>query len=318
MKIAKEPTSSNLAIMSSTAGALGTGDRLAIDAGAGAGADVTDNVALASCEEPGLEGEGVKPGFAGSDGWRGERVSETFVDSVGIGDGSGFAGSDTTDSFGVAESLTVVGATEAALALARATAILSAALARIFLRWSICISSLLIFFTKSLTSPGLKSEQEYFSSCFGNGRHQLNWNGLSKSRKSVNPNAQISVNDSDPKLHFHSFGASLILFLASFVASSKPTFPSTPSTVALHGSRSNGVHNSFFHLIQFFSRSTIVLTVSLNTSPFGAVWRSSSVALLRVSWTHWASASSSVKSIWRERLRGVAHVALAVFVNVKR
>ena len=130
--------------------------------------------------------------------------------------------------------------------------------------------------------------------------------------------AHISLKGSVPKSHFQSSGGSLIFSLASFVDSSRPIFLSALSTLICHGSRSNGVHSSFFHLTQFLSRSRIALTVSLNVGPFGAVWRSSSVALLTVSCTHWASAPSRVKSIWRERLRGVAQVALAGFVNVKR
>ena len=111
-----------------------------------------------------------------------------------------------------------------------------------------------------------------------------------------------------------------IFLRTSSVASSSPTLRFTPfsSTSSLHGSRSNGVHSSFFQRTQFFSRSRMTCTVSANARPLGAVCRSSSVARVIVSCTHCASAASSVKSICSERLRGVDHVALAVFVNVSK
>lgn len=71
LRIRKQPTSSSLAIWSSTGGARGAGDCAAGGTGVGTGAATVVNVALteaASCKEVGLEGEGVKPGLAGSDG----------------------------------------------------------------------------------------------------------------------------------------------------------------------------------------------------------------------------------------------------------
>ena len=68
---------------------------------------------------------------------------------------------------------------------------------------------------------------------------------------------------------------------------------------------------STFHLI-------IPNLISEYFRVFGFSLITSSVMRVIVSCTHCVSAASSVKSICRERLRGVDDVALAVFVNVSR
>jgi hypothetical protein len=144
----------------------------------------------------------------------------------------------------------------------------------------------------------------------------LNWKGFFRSSKPLHPMSQMSVNGPEPSLCSHSFGGSLIFALAPLVDSSKPTF--FPSISTDHDSLSNGAQSSLFHFTQFFSLSSIALTVSANARPLGVVCRSSSITLLTVSCTHCASAVSSVKSICNERLRGDDQLPLAAFVKVKR
>ena len=136
-------------------------------------------------------------------------LPDRFVAGDKVEDTSGLMTSNTAVSLGGTESFTgdtaTVGAvTEAALALARAAAKRSAVRASAFLRWSIRVSSSLIFLTKSLISPGLEFQRQNDQHFPLNNDHRLNWKGFCKSRRSLKPIVQISVNDSDPKLHFHS------------------------------------------------------------------------------------------------------------------
>jgi len=88
-----------------------------------------------------LDGD-ADPGFAGREGWRGLPVPIAGVEGLVCS---------------TAVSCVVAVPATAATALARAVAMRSAWRARTFFRISIRLSSSLIFFTKSFTSPGLKN-----------------------------------------------------------------------------------------------------------------------------------------------------------------
>jgi hypothetical protein len=139
-------TSSSLRICSSvgvtTDGVAGAGAGVgtrSVGAGAGVGV-VVGGVGCACDGSDALDGD-PDPGFAGREGWRGLPAPVAGVE--------GLACSTTV-------SCVVVVPVTAATALARAVAMRSAWRARVFLRISILLSSSLIFFTKSFTSPGLK------------------------------------------------------------------------------------------------------------------------------------------------------------------
>lgn len=142
-------TSSSLRICSSegvVAGAgagAGVGTR-SIGAGTGVGV-VGAGVGCACDDSDDLDGE-ADPGFAGREGWMG--LPEAVADAAGL-------------VCSTAVSCAVEAPVTAATALARAVAMRSAWRARVLLRISILLSSSLIFFTKSFTSPGLNKSHEH-------------------------------------------------------------------------------------------------------------------------------------------------------------
>jgi hypothetical protein len=132
--VIEELTSSYLAISSSTTGVV-----------TGAGASVTAGTGGATLVEPGL---------GGREGCRGELEGRGAVKMDGVGSGRG-AGLSTLVTELTSEVTTMVGGGGggfAAIALALASAEI---LSSLFFRSAIFPSSNLIFFTKSLTSPGL-------------------------------------------------------------------------------------------------------------------------------------------------------------------
>ena len=146
-------TSSSLRICSSegvvtgavaAAGAGAGVGTCSVGVGAGVGA-VGAGVGCACDDSVDLDGE-ADPGFAGREGWRGLPAAVAGV--------AGLVCSTAVSC--VAEVLVTV-----ATALARAVAMRSAWRARVFLRISILLSSSLIFFTKSFTSPGLKKSHKH-------------------------------------------------------------------------------------------------------------------------------------------------------------
>lgn len=130
-----------------TTAGVGIGAAKAKTTGAGAG------VGIGSGGGGGLEG--AVPGFAGKDGCR-------SAVAVAVGAVAGTVARGPATLIGVTFSWMLAGgagdaaADAATAAFARACAILSAVLASCFLRCSILASSILIFLTKSWTSPGLK------------------------------------------------------------------------------------------------------------------------------------------------------------------
>lgn len=99
----------------------------------------------------GAEGAGTGPltGLAGRDGWRGAGAAVDAGRGAGDDTAAG-ASCDGVDGAGAGDA-----AADAAAAFARAWAMRSAALERIFLRISILASSNLILLTQSCTSPAL-------------------------------------------------------------------------------------------------------------------------------------------------------------------
>ena len=140
-----ELTSSYLAISSSTRVVVGAGVATGTGAGAGATLIVIGAILGGSCgKTTGFDGE---PGLGGREGCRGELINPVegrgVVKVDGVGSGRGAELSTLTTGGGT-------GFAAAALALARADILSS-----LFCRSAIFPSSNLIFFTKSLTSPGL-------------------------------------------------------------------------------------------------------------------------------------------------------------------
>ena len=134
--VIEELTSSYLAISSSTTGVV-TGAGATVAAGTGGA-----TLAL------------VEPGLGGREGCRGELEgrSAVKVDGVESGRGAGLSTLVTELTSGVTTMVGGGGAGFAAVALALAIAEI---LSSLFFRSAIFPSSNLIFFTKSLTSPGL-------------------------------------------------------------------------------------------------------------------------------------------------------------------
>lgn len=124
-------------VMGGVAGA-GVGTR-SVGAGTGVGV-VAVGVGCVCDDSDAFDGD-ADPGFAGREGCRGLPAAVAGVDGLVC---------STVVSCVVEVPVT------AATALARAVAMRSAWRARVFLRISILLSSILIFFTKSFTSPGLK------------------------------------------------------------------------------------------------------------------------------------------------------------------
>jgi len=130
--------------------------------GAGAG-DAGGRILPDSCdEEGGFVGE---PGFGGSEGWRGEFAEPDDGPFIGRGECSVVEETSIGDSLlviGFGSLLSLVGGTNvaafAAAAFAFACASRSAVFVRVFFLSSIRASSCLIFFTKSLTLPGLSKD----------------------------------------------------------------------------------------------------------------------------------------------------------------
>ena len=129
-----------------TGGVAGAGVDTRSD-GAGTGVGVVAVGVSCACEDSDVLDGDADPGFAGREGWRGLPVAVAGAD--------GLVGSTVISC--VAEVLVT-----AATALARAVAMRSAWRARVFLRISILLSSILIFFTKSFTSPGLNNQLSNF------------------------------------------------------------------------------------------------------------------------------------------------------------
>ena len=153
-----ELTSSYLAISSSTAVIVRAGAGVAAGTGAGGGgAGVVIGAILGgSCDkDTGFDGE---PGLGGREGCRGELISPVGgrgavkVDGVGSGRDTGLSTLVTELTSGVTTMVGGGGRGFAAAALALASAEI---LSSLFCRSAIFPSSSLIFFTKSLTSPGL-------------------------------------------------------------------------------------------------------------------------------------------------------------------
>lgn len=114
--------------------------------GAGTGVCVVGAGVGCACDDSDdLDGE-ADPGFAGREGWRGLPAAVAVV--------AGLVCSTTV-------SCVVEAPDTVATALARAVATRSAWRARVFFRISILLSSSLIFFTKSFTSPGLKKPHKH-------------------------------------------------------------------------------------------------------------------------------------------------------------
>jgi hypothetical protein len=149
-----ELTSSYLAISSSTGAIVRAGAGVAAGVGAGGGAGVVIGTILGgSCDKAtGFDGE---PGLGGREGCRGELINPVEgrkVDGVGSGRGAELSTLMTELTSGVTTMVGGGGRGFAAAALALASAEI---LSSLFCRSAILPSSNLIFFTKSLTSPGL-------------------------------------------------------------------------------------------------------------------------------------------------------------------
>ena len=119
---------------------VGVGTR---SAGAGAGVGGVGVGVDCVCDGSDAFDGDAEPGFAGREGWRGLPVD--VEEAAGL-----FCSAAASCVPGVDAPV------PAAADLARAAAMRSAWRARAFLRISILLSSSLIFFTKSFTSPGLE------------------------------------------------------------------------------------------------------------------------------------------------------------------
>jgi hypothetical protein len=163
-------TSSNRVIWSSVRGGAGGGTTAGVvseagtatGVGIGVGAAIVEDTGAGATVDGGRAGldapasadnfTGAVPGFGGRDGCKGEAESDviggsTFVSVTGVKVGA---------AVGVSCNAVDSCKAMAAAALARACAKRSAFFMSCFLRMSIRVSSCLTFFTKSLTSPGLR------------------------------------------------------------------------------------------------------------------------------------------------------------------
>ena len=132
----------------------GAGATVGAGDGAGTGVDVRLSVVAAVLSWVDVDcGRGVVPGFAGKDGCKGRGG-----DAAGARGGTGVA---TSAGRGIEGAGAGVDSLGGAAAFARACASLSAVFISCVLRIAIRASSCAIFFTKSLTSPGLMRKRNF-------------------------------------------------------------------------------------------------------------------------------------------------------------